>query len=478
MRFRQALTLSAILIVPVSAFPQTQTQPVPPPQVVPAPPPEQQPEPVPPPPTPAPEPVPAPAPAPPEIVPPPPPAPAPTPTTEGPATLSRAASGAYDRRDSLPAVNVYLPEGQASIRLRKLIRNVLFESQIDYKFVNGDISTFLRYKYYATKFTYRLGIFDSINFPNIGNNSGAFERVRGGLLLFEFPRDYNNRYFWLVEDDRLTFGNTEDPDNRKNNIYTKVGYQYGTQFDERMNGIVGESRGRIVPVLTAFRDLGPQKFGFAAAVTESARLGTGDYRYTKVEAEALKRFDPTATTFFVSRLHVGVFPLKSRLNPPPVPEDLNGDGIVDPVPTYAFYTVPRYELFSLGGREALRSIKDNICIDASTSSSPCRDTEGTDEVHETNEYFVPIFRNRDYNTFGARWNTMYGVAYAGVGSVGFDYRSIAKANNTVVDAGLGFESGLTVRDYDVILSVLYAHTVHAPDGMRGGTWRFFIRTSR
>ncbi|HEY2321570.1 MAG TPA: hypothetical protein VGJ82_01790, partial [Thermoanaerobaculia bacterium] len=304
------------------------------------------------------------------------PVPAPQPVVEPPPppppppTLSRAASGAYDRRDSLPAVNVYLPEGQASIRLRKLIKNVLFESQIDYKFVNGDISTFLRYKYYATKFTYRLAIFDAINFPNLGkHNSGDFERVRGGLLLFELPRDYNNRYYWLLQDDRLTFADIGNPDNRKNNIYTKVGYQYGTQFDERMNGIVGESRGRIVPVLTAFRDLGPQKFGLAAAVTESARVGTGDYRYTKVEAEALKRFDPTSTTFFVSRLHVGFFPTKSLVEPPPAPRDLDGDGVPDPVPTYALYTVPRYELFALGGREALRSIKDST------------DTEGTHEVH-------------------------------------------------------------------------------------------------
>jgi hypothetical protein len=457
MRFPLALALSATLIVSASAFSQTQTQPAPPPQVVPAPPPEPKTATVP-------EPVPVPVPVPTsEPAPVPPPAPAPS----EPATLSRAASGAYDRRDSLPAVNVYLPEGQASVRLRKLIRNVLFESQIDYKFVNGDISTYLRYKYYAKKFTYRLGIFDQINFPHLGHtNTGDFERVRGGLLLFEFPHNYNSRNYWLIEDDRLTFGNTVDPDNRKNNIYTKVGYQYGTQFDERMNGIVGEARGRIVPVLTAFRDLGPQKFGLAAAITESARVGTGDYRYTKLEAEALKRFDPTETTFFVSRLHVGFFPTKGTVNPPPVPRDLDGDGVVDPVPTYSLYTVPRYELFALGGRETLRSIKDTI------------DTEGTHEVHETNEYFVPIFRNRDHNTFGAHWNTMYGVAYAGAGSVGFDYRAIAKSANTVVDAGLGFESELTVREYDVILSVLYAHTVHAPDGMKGGTLRFFIRTSR
>ena len=63
-----------------------------------------------------------------------------------------------------PSVNVYVPEGQASIRIRKLIRNVLFESQIDYRFVNGDVSTFLRYKYYAKNYTYKFGVFDTIGF--------------------------------------------------------------------------------------------------------------------------------------------------------------------------------------------------------------------------------------------------------------------------------------------------------------------------
>src|SRR3954470_1358035 len=107
-------------------------------------------------------------------------------------TLSGTAAGAYDRRDSLPYVNIYPPEGQASIRLRKLIRNVLFESQIDYKFVNGDISTYLRYKYYARQFTYKLGVFDTIEFGDIGQSEEDFQRVRGGLLLFTFPKDYNH----------------------------------------------------------------------------------------------------------------------------------------------------------------------------------------------------------------------------------------------------------------------------------------------
>src|SRR5438094_940121 len=64
------------------------------------------------------------------------PAPQPTPPSEPvppetePPVLSRAAGGAYERRESLPYFNLYLPEGQASVRLRKLIKNVLFESQI------------------------------------------------------------------------------------------------------------------------------------------------------------------------------------------------------------------------------------------------------------------------------------------------------------------------------------------------------------
>src|ERR1700736_1215810 len=141
-------------------------------------------------PTPTPQPQPAPQPLPEPTAPAPAPQPTPPPAAQPePPVLSRAAGGTYDRREALPLFNLYLPEGQASIRLRKLIKNVLFESQIDYKFVNGDISTFLRYKYYARNYTYKLGVFDSIGFPNIGARSTQeFERVRGGLLLLVGPR--------------------------------------------------------------------------------------------------------------------------------------------------------------------------------------------------------------------------------------------------------------------------------------------------
>jgi hypothetical protein len=391
----------------------------------------------------------------------------PAPTMPG--VLSDAASGAYDRRDNLPNVNVYLPEGEASVRLRKLIRNVLFESQIDYKFVDGDISTFLRYKYYARNYTYRIGVFDSIQFPDITSSSKKeFERVRGGLLLIGVPRDYNNRYFIQLEDDRLTFGGDAlRPDNRKNNIYMKVGYQFGTQFDERMNAIVGEQRGRQTPVLTAFRDIGSQRTGLAAAITQSGELATGDYTYTKLEAEALRRFDLSSTSFVFSRLHIGSFLSRSKADPPPVPRDRDGDGVLDPVPEWEKYDIPQYELFRLGGREALKSVSSN-------------DTAiGSQEIHLTNELFVPVFRNKDHRIGPLHWNTLYAIGYVGAGTVGFKTSEITDTKRWVGDVGIGTESAIAFQDYDIYLSVVVAHTVLDPDEIQGGTKvRFSIRTVR
>jgi hypothetical protein len=378
----------------------------------------------------------------------------PPPTPAEPPVLSRAASSASERRESFPYFNLYLPEGQASVRLRKLIKNVLFESQIDYKFVNGDISTFLRYKYYARDYTYKIGVFDTIGFPDVGSRSSQeFQRVRGGLLLMEFPRDYNHRYFWQVQDDRLTFGDITRVDNRKNNIYTKIGFQYGTQFDEHLNAIVGESRGRVVPVLTAFREIGPQKLSFAAALTESARISTGDYKYTKLETEALRRWDITPTSFAVSRAHFGIFLTKSTLLGPEFP-------------SIERYSIPAYEMFSLGGREALKSIGAK---DAAT---------GINEFHTVNEYFVPVFRNRDLRTFILHWNTLYGIGYLGAGNVGYRFTDAFRVRDYVLDAGLGTEASITIRDYEVLLSVIYARTIRGPADIKGNKVRFSLRTVR
>jgi hypothetical protein len=412
-----------------------------------------------------------------------PPAPQTAPPSGTPGVLSDAASGAYERREALPSVNIYLPEGQASIRLRKLIRNVLFESQIDYEFVNGDISTFLRYKYYARNYTYRIAVFDSIEFPDLtSDDAQEFERVRGGLLLIGVPKDYYNRYFFLLQNDRLTFGDVNRPDDKKNNIYMKVGYQYGTQFDERMNAIVGEQRGRVTPVLTAFRDIGPQRTGLAAAITQASQVATGDYKYTKLELETLRRFDLTSTSFIFSRLHMGTFLGRQDLEGRDarcdvfdeggtvVEEDLDDNGEIEGAEKFMAwecYAVPQYELFRLGGREALKSISGN-------------DTAvGTSEIHLTNELFVPIFRNRDYKVGALHWTTLYGVGYLGAGTVGFLNDQITSSDRLVVDAGIGTESAIRFQDWDVYLSIVYAQPIIRPDEIdKGRGFRFAVRTVR
>jgi len=441
MRIRPLGVFFAVILAATVAFaqeppaPATSTTPTPQttPQTVPAPPPE----------PPALEPLPQPA---------PPPVPSQIPQPTPP--LSSVAASGYDRRDSLP--NIYLADGRASIRLRKLIKNVLFESQIDYKFVTGDISTFLRYKYYAHDFTYKIGVFDTISFGAIGSHTDEFERVRGGLLLIEVPRDYNHRLFSLLQDDRLTFGDTTRVDNRKNNIYTKLGYQYGTEFDDQLNAIVGESRGRLIPVLTAFRELGPQKFSYAAAVTFAGKVSTGDYKYAKFEVEGLRRWDVTATSFIVTRAHAGTFPFKDDLckNSPSTP-------------LAECFSIPGYELFNLAGRDALRSLESSNDVSV-----------GTNEFHLTNEYFVPVFRNRDFRLGAVHFNTAYAIAYVGAGNAGFEYRDIARTRDFAVDAGIGTETALTIRDFEVLLSVLYAHTIKAPDERKGNKVQFSIHTVR
>jgi hypothetical protein len=442
MRIRPIAVIFAVILAAATVFAQE-----PPPPQTPTPPPPTQTTP----PKTTPPPVPTPAVEPPALEP---LTPVPPAATQPTPPLSTVAASGYDRRDVLP--NIYLADGRASIRLRKLIKNVLFESQIDYKFVTGDISTFLRYKYYAQNFTYKIGVFDSISFGAIGSHQDEFERTRGGLLLLAFPRDYNHRYFTLLEDDRLTFGDVTRVDNRKNNIYTKLGYQYGTEFDETLNSIVGESRGRLVPVLTVFRELGPQKFSFAAAVTQGGKVSTGDYKYTKLESEAIRRWDVSSTSFVVTRAHIGTFPAKKFL--------CKKTPDVRPVECYS---IPGYEMFTLGGREALRSL--------STANGV---SDGTNEFHVTNEYFVPVFRNRDYRYRALHFNTAYAIAYTGFGNAAFEYRDVFKTRDFAVDAGLGTEMQITVRDFEVLVSILYAHTIRGPEARKSNKVQFTIHTVR
>lgn len=368
-----------------------------------------------------------------------------------PSSLAEEREESPGSRDAFPDLNLYLPEGEFDIRLRKLIRNVLFEGQVNYNFVDGDVSTFLRYKYYASKYTYKIGVFDTLEFDSVDSGSDDFDRTRGALLLFEYPVEYNRRYLALLQADSLSFGDVTNVDHDHQNLYLKLGYQIGTPFDERLNGIVGETRGRITPVLTAYREIGPQKTGVAAALTHSLDVLGSDYEYTKFETEGLKRFD-FVETFMISRLHVGSVLSKTRIAGR---EDLEMD---------EQFSIPRYELFRIGGRDALKGLDDH--------------RRGSDEIHLSNEFFYPIFRNRNYETWWLNWNNMYGIAYVGSGSVGFGSETFTDLDGYAVDAGLGFEASLTFRDYEIFLTAIYARTVAGPELLKNDEIRFSARTIR
>jgi len=204
-----------------------------------------------------------------------------------------------------------------------------------------------------------------------------------------------------------------------------------------------------------------QKTGLALAVTESTRVATGDYKYTKLEAEGLRRTDITGTSFIFSRLHFGAFFGYDECK---FAQLCKGQPF-EQVPQEDRFSIPIYEMFKLGGREALKAVNDTA-------------SRGTHEVHLTNEFLMPIFRNRDYRIGMLHWNTMYGIGYLGAGTVGFKSSQLFKSDQAVVDAGLGSEMAITVRDFDVLVSVIYAHTLHAPDDLQGSKIRFFIRTVR
>ena len=342
----------------------------------------------------------------------------------------------------LPRFNLYLPEGRADIRLLKPIRNSLFETQIAYNFVRGDISAFLRYKYYGRTGTSTLSFFDTIEFSDISRFKSDFTRTRGALYLLRVPLDYYNRIYGLVEFDRLSFSNpVEEPDANKTNLYGKAGFQFGTPSDERSNAIVGESRDPVLNLFTAHREIGPHGRGFSVAATWSVNHLGGDYTYVKAEFEALQAI-PFGSNRLVLRLHAGYFPWKKRVRAVAPPPDVGTP-----------FSIPRYELFFLDGREALRGYRGG--------------ERGTSEAHLTAEYAVPIFRDAARPFLGLRWNSLYAIGYAGAGNVGDGARVYGAFDEYKVDAGVGFEASLSYQKTQAFLGALAARTVvHGVGGFR------------
>jgi hypothetical protein len=350
-----------------------------------------------------------------------------------------------DDRTLVPELNVYFPEGELDIRINRLVKKVFAEGQIKYNFVDGDITAFLRYRYYGFARTYQLTVFDEIEFDDIEDFSNDFERVRGILLLTEWPQSFHRRTFLLTELDRISSNKDEFVfDTGKTNLFARLGYQIGTPNDERSNAIVGENRARVEELFTAFRQIGPGDAGVTGALTYGTDVAVGDFDYVKAEFSALKRFELPRGFFLFGRLHGGTFPYKKELDREIGPEN--------DLPETGRYAIPREEFFRLDGRDNLKGLDERL--------------RGTDEIHATWELVFPWFVGQDYKKIGLSWENWYWVIYGGAGTIGFDTDIFTETDEFVYDFGLGWESSFSLRDYEFFFSGLVAQAFNAEGGVQ------------
>lgn len=351
---------------------------------------------------------------------------------------------------SLPTVNLYLPEGDFDFRLHQTVSNAHLEGQVRYNFVRGDISALLRYKYYGYGRTYMIGVFDSLEFEGVEDVGGDFVRIRGGLLLTQWPHRFHSRSSLLLQVDRFTSNREELRfTTNRTNTYLRFAYQLGTPEDERSNAILGDPRSKIDRLFSSHRRIGPRGSGFTIAATYGFDTLGGDFRYGKLEAEALRRFELPGKLFLIGRIHAGTFPYTRTIREDPE------------LPTFETISVPRTELFRLDGRDSLRGLGDAL--------------RGTEEMHTTVELFLPWFEDEERRFLGLPWTNFYWILYGGYGTIGFSGDVYTDFSSYYPDVGLGFESSFRVRSYTLFLSTLLAQALR---GDQDPELRFSIKSYR
>ncbi|HSG39158.1 MAG TPA: hypothetical protein VLE27_05935, partial [Thermoanaerobaculia bacterium] len=347
----------------------------------------------------------------------------------------------------LPRLDVYFPEGELDLRVNRLINKTFFEGQVKYNFIDGDISAFLRYRYYGYKRTTQFTVFDSIEFDDIDDSvSDDFDRVRGTLLLLQWPHSYTQRTFGLIELDRISSNKRPTGSEfffrrDQTNTFLRVGYQLGTPDEARSSAIAGETRARTERLFSAFREFGPGDSTITAALTYGFPA-IGDFDYLKFEFEALKRFDITLRTFLIGRVRGGTFPhvADAELRGlPPQPDAID------------FLAVPRSETFKLDGRENLKGFDGRA--------------RGTEQLLTTWEYFFPWFLESNREFLRLNFQNWYWILYAGIGTIGLDREIYTDFDTYIPDTGIGFESSFTLRKYRFFLSGIVAQALKGDGGI-------------
>lgn len=349
----------------------------------------------------------------------------------------------------LPRVDLYFPENELDLRVSRLINNTFFEGQVKYDFIGGDITAFLRYRYYGYKRTTQFTVFDAIEFDDIDEDiSDDFDRVRGTLVLLQWPHSYSSRTFGLVELDRISSNKSADANSEffvrrdRTNPFVRLGYQLGTPDDGRSSAIAGETRARTERLFSAFREFGPGDATFTAALTYGFEYGVGDFDYVKFEFEALKRFDASTRTFLIGRMRGGTFPHVGKTDPATLPPN------PDPID---FFAVPSSEVFRLDGRENLKGLDERL--------------RGLEQLLTTWEYFFPWFLDSHRSFMRLDFNNWYWVLYTGIGTIGLDREVYTDFDSYIPDVGIGFESSVRLRKYRFFLSGIVAQALKGDGGL-------------
>jgi len=197
------------------------------------------------------------------------------------------------------------------------------------------------------------------------------------------------------------------------------------------------------PLLAAAR----RQFGFTSAATYGFP-GLGSFNYTKLEYQALKRFDLTNRTFLIGTLHQGSF-LHSEVPNPAAP---------DPQDRYA---IPIAEFFNVGGADNLKGLSNNLI--------------GTQELHTTWELYFPWFLGAHHRIIQSDWQSWYWILYAGVGTLGFSSKTYTSFSSYIPDTGLGFESAVRIWKYHFFVSGILARALK---GTNHVTARLSVRSYR
>jgi hypothetical protein len=344
----------------------------------------------------------------------------------------------------LPNVDLLFPEGTLDLKVSRLVNKVLFEGEVRYAFVSGDITAFLRYRHYGYNRTTQIEVFDDISFGRLQSLSNQFNRTRGANLFLEWPRSYSFRLFTLGEIDRISSSSESLPATNSTDTFVRVGAQLGTPGDSRTQAIVGDSRAYFPSIFTAVREIGPGQFGFTSALTYG--FPVGDFDYVRLEAQALKRFELTDRTFIVGTVHLGSF-LYNQLSKPFA------------LDVQERYSIPLADFFNIGGADNLKGLSNNLI--------------GTQELHNTWEFFTPWFLGQHHTVLHLDWQSWYWILYAGAGTIGFTSRTYTDLSAYIPDAGVGFEASVQLWRYRFFLSSILARPLNGSNHIEA---RLSVRT--